>query len=115
MLYSQNWVSTLIKNTTAFDITATTIFNTGMNSTNAPIPFQFSEISNGESIVDWIAEISNRYIFDSNPQIDGQNWIFGDPRMRITIRKYKQNSNWNSKTNTVIQNITANESFDLTR
>ena len=113
MVFDQMCVSTFIKNTTALDITATAIFNKGMGTNNEPNPFQFNDISDGESIVDWMAELSRKYIFDSDPKIDGQNTIFGDPRIRITVRKYKQSSNGNPHSNTVITNVTANNNYGL--
>jgi hypothetical protein len=111
--YEVQNVSEAIKNSVSYSNTKSMrIFNaTGFWLT--PLPFTFDDISNTPEIVDWITDLTSKYIYTPTKIIQNQNYIFGDPTVRLSIRLVKVHDNKNSKSKDAILTRISNKNYEF--
>jgi len=75
------------------------------------ISFNFFQISETPEVFDWITEISDLFLVKEGAIINHHNYLFGEPRVSISVRKLKSEENKNPKTKDVIPDSLGSEEY----
>ena len=106
-------ISDIIKNEPAYTNTSSSNYYNKTGIFVPPTEFNFNDITTTSMIIDWFDIIFSNYVFIKTGVIANQNYVFGTPRARLSLRLYKVNNNTNTDTNQAITYVIPNIKVDF--